>query len=212
VWLALQTKTEHPYVEINPAVCNGSPVITGTRIRIVDIAIEYEYLNCTPDEIINAHPHLKLEQVHDALSYYYENRAEFDQKIREDKQFIQQLRRKQKGRWTTISPKRIRIYADESVNVVIVESLKRRGVDVFSARDLGKLGLTDEEQLETAIQNKAVIFTHDADFIKIALSRTHLGIIYVHQQKMTIGECIKRLKTIAETTTPEEMQNNIIFL
>jgi len=36
------------------------------------------------DEIINAHPHLKLEQIHDALSYYYENRKELDEKIKRD--------------------------------------------------------------------------------------------------------------------------------
>jgi uncharacterized protein (DUF433 family) len=51
-----------------------------------------------PDEIINAHPHLKLEQIHDALSYYYENRVELDQKIREDEQFIKRLAKIQKGR------------------------------------------------------------------------------------------------------------------
>jgi len=91
VCLNLQTKTEHPYVEINPKICNGSPVVAETRVRIVDIAIEYEYLNRPSDEIINAHPHLKLEQVHDALSYYYENRDAIDKKINEDKQFIQEL-------------------------------------------------------------------------------------------------------------------------
>ncbi len=91
--MVLQTKTEHPYVEVNPKVSGGSAVISGTRIRIVDVAIEYEYLNCTPDDIVNAHPHLKLEQVHDALSYYYEHRAELDNKIKEDREFIQKFRR-----------------------------------------------------------------------------------------------------------------------
>ena len=96
--LYLQTKTEHPYVAINEKICGGSPVVTGTRVRIVDIVIEYEYLNRTPDEIINAHPHLKLEQVHDALSYYYENREAMDNKIKEDKQFIQKISETQKAR------------------------------------------------------------------------------------------------------------------
>ena len=91
-------KTAHPYVEINPEKCSGSPVIKGTRIRVVDVAIEYEYLNRTPDEIVNAHPHIKLEQIHDALSYYYENRAELDEKIRADEQFIEKLAQIQKGR------------------------------------------------------------------------------------------------------------------
>lgn len=70
----------------------------GTRVRVVDVAIEHEYLNRTPDEIVNAHPHLKLEQIHDALSYYYENRAELDEKIREDEEFIRNLAETQKGK------------------------------------------------------------------------------------------------------------------
>jgi uncharacterized protein (DUF433 family) len=86
-----KTKTSHPYIEINERICGGSPVIKGTRVRVIDIAIEYEYLNHTPDEIIDAHPHLKLEQVHDALSYYYENREKLNEKMKEDKQFIQKL-------------------------------------------------------------------------------------------------------------------------
>ena len=92
----MQAKTQHPYVDINPKISGGSPVIAGTRIRIVDVAIEYEYLNRTPDKIINTHPHLKLEQVHDALSFYYENRAEMDREIREDKKFIERLVEMQK--------------------------------------------------------------------------------------------------------------------
>ena len=94
----MQTRIEHPYVAVNPKICGGSPVVSGTRVRVVDIAVEYEYLNRSPDEIINAHPHLKLEQIHDALSYYYENRAELDKKIKEDKAFIEKLVETQKGR------------------------------------------------------------------------------------------------------------------
>ena len=109
---------------------------------------------------------------------------------------------------------RIRIYADENVNVAVVEGLKRRGVDISSAVDTGKLGLSDEEQLIYAKEERAVIFTHDDDFLSmVAGSGTeHYGIIYVHQQHLSIGECIRRLKTIVETTSPEEMHNRILFL
>jgi uncharacterized protein (DUF433 family) len=96
--MIMQTRTEHPYVAVNPKICGGSPVVAGTRVRVVDIAVEYEYLNQSPDEIINAHPHLKLEQIHDALSYYYENRVDLDKKIKEDKEFIDKLVTAQKGR------------------------------------------------------------------------------------------------------------------
>jgi uncharacterized protein (DUF433 family) len=96
--LSLQTKTVHPYIAVNQKICSGSPIIAGTRIRVINVAVEYEFLNYSPDEIINAHPHLKLEQIHDALSYYYENREELDKKIKEDKQFIERLTEMQKGR------------------------------------------------------------------------------------------------------------------
>jgi len=108
--------------------------------------------------------------------------------------------------------KSLRIYADESVNVAVPEGLKRRGIIAFSAKDLGKLGLTDEEQLETAILNKTVIFTHDADFLRIASNKNHFGIIYVRQRKLSLGECIKKLKVIAETVHEEEICNKVVFL
>jgi predicted nuclease of predicted toxin-antitoxin system len=111
-----------------------------------------------------------------------------------------------------IGVKTVKIYADESVSVAIVEGLKRRGVDAFSAKELGKLGLTDDEQLQVAIDNQAVIFTSDADFLRMALNKPHFGIIYVHQQKLTVGECIKRLKLIAETKSIQQLKNQIVFL
>jgi len=55
-----KAKVNHPYIVKDKRICDGSPVIKGTRTRVVDIVIEYEYLNRTPDEIISAHPHLKL--------------------------------------------------------------------------------------------------------------------------------------------------------
>jgi len=53
---------------------------------------------------------------------------------------------------------KIRIYTDESSSVAIAEGLKRRGVDAFSARDAGNLGLTDEEQLIYAGKERITIF------------------------------------------------------
>lgn len=99
-----QPSTNHPFVVKNKDVCNGSPVINGTRTRVIDIAIEYEILGHSPDEIINHHPHLNLSQVHDALSYYYENRAELDEKIEQDQEFMGQLR-------NTLPSKMARVHA-----------------------------------------------------------------------------------------------------
>ena len=87
-----KVNTNHPFVVKKEGVCGGSPIIQGTRTRVIDIAIEYEILGPSPDEIINSHPYLNLSQVHDALSYYYENRDELDQKIEPDQELIEKLK------------------------------------------------------------------------------------------------------------------------
>lgn len=95
----------------------------------------------------------------------------------------------------------IRIYTNKSVDIATAEGLKRRGVQAWSAKDAGNLGLTDKEQLEYAGREKAVIFTHDDDFLSMVAKseQQHYGVIYVHQQKLSVGECIRRLKNLAKT-------------
>jgi len=108
----------------------------------------------------------------------------------------------------------IKIYTNESVDVAIAEGLKRRGVQALSAKDTGNLGLTDKEQLNYAFKEKVTIFTHDDDFLSLVAQseRVHYGIIYAHQLRLSIGECIRRIKTLVQTRTPQEMKNRIEFL
>ena len=70
----------HPYITIDKKVRNGEPVISGTGIRILDVAIRYEIMGMSAEDIIVSFPHLNLSQVHDALSYYYEHKNEVDRK------------------------------------------------------------------------------------------------------------------------------------
>jgi len=111
----------------------------------------------------------------------------------------------------------IKIYTDESVDVAIAQGLQRRGVEAFSARDRDKLGLTDEEPLGFAREEKATIFTHDTDFLQIAAQwiddgRTHCGVIYCHQTMHGIGDCIRNLKILVAVLTQEDMIDHIEFL
>ena len=91
---AIPKKSKHQYISTNPEISKGSPVISGTRLRVVDIVIEYDRLGLTPDQIIDAHPHLTLEALHDALSYYYENQTLIDNEIRQRKDNIRKLSNK----------------------------------------------------------------------------------------------------------------------
>ena len=92
--LSKEKRTSHPYIVKNKDICNGSPIIEGTRTRVVYIAFEYDVLGRSPDEIIRSHPHVNLYQIHDALSFYYENRDDLDQKIKRDQKFIMRLKGK----------------------------------------------------------------------------------------------------------------------
>jgi uncharacterized protein (DUF433 family) len=71
---------KHPYITANKKLRGGEPVIAGTGIRVLDIAIRYELMGMSPEDIIIALPHVNLSQIHDALSYYYEHKYDIDSK------------------------------------------------------------------------------------------------------------------------------------
>ncbi len=86
--------TQYRYIVRNPAIAAGRPTIKETRIRVAQIAIEYERLAWSPDEIVEAHPHLSLSQVHNALAFYYDHQKEIDEDIAESERFAAELARK----------------------------------------------------------------------------------------------------------------------
>lgn len=83
----------HPYIHRKPEIASGKAVIIGSRIKVTQIAFEVERLGWTPDQIVDAHPHLTLPQVHDALSYYYENQQELDREMIAEEKMAASLRR-----------------------------------------------------------------------------------------------------------------------
>ena len=112
---------------------------------------------------------------------------------------------------------RLKIYTDENVDVRIAEGSKRRGVNAFSAHGKGMTGSTDMEHFKYASKIKAVIFTHDHHFLEIAkelerVGKNHYGVVFVEMNKLSVGECIRRLALYAEILSSEEMKNRIEFL
>lgn len=90
-------------------------------------------------------------------------------------------------------------------------------MEASTVYDEGKTGLNDRAQLEYASILRAVIFTHDPDFIEIAQEMNHrgedhYGLIFVEMHRLGLGECIRRLALYAEVVTAEEMMNRIEFL
>ncbi|HTA89804.1 MAG TPA: DUF433 domain-containing protein [Polyangiaceae bacterium] len=75
-----------------------APVVRGTRIRVSQIASETEHGGMTPDEVIEAHPHLSLADVHAALAFYFDNRESIRREWDEARALSTELQRKYPGR------------------------------------------------------------------------------------------------------------------
>ena len=108
----------------------------------------------------------------------------------------------------------IKIYSDEDVNITITEGLKRRGIKAYSCLEVGNLGSTDEGQIKYANSKKFVILTHDIGFLRIVHEKrmNHAGIIFVSQNKLGVGEIIRKIEFLVSILSEEDMENHIEFL
>ncbi len=73
-------------------VSGDIPVVAGSGIKVSVIASEYEHLGMTPDELVQAHPHLSLADVHAALAYYYDQQDEIRAEWQKGQHVITTLR------------------------------------------------------------------------------------------------------------------------
>ena len=78
------------HIQTDPST--GKPCITGTGIRVWDIYVLHERQGRTPDEIAAAYPHVTLADVHAALAYYWDNKDEIDQQMKEADEFVERLK------------------------------------------------------------------------------------------------------------------------
>ncbi|MDA1191599.1 MAG: DUF433 domain-containing protein [Candidatus Poribacteria bacterium] len=93
----VETATDHPYITRREGFAGAKPIIKGTRLKVSYIVTEYELMGWSPDEIVTAHPHLTLAQVHDALSYYYDHTEEIHREIRESEEFVKRMEERFSG-------------------------------------------------------------------------------------------------------------------
>lgn len=80
------------HIEMTPGVAGGKARIAGHRITVQNIAIWHERLGVSADEIATEYG-LSLADVYAALTYYFDHREEIDRSIREDAEFVAELRR-----------------------------------------------------------------------------------------------------------------------
>lgn len=108
---------------------------------------------------------------------------------------------------------KIKFHLDENVQNAIAEGLRKQGINVTTTPEAGLIGVSDEEQIFFICKQKRIIFTHDADFLRLHQQGiSHTGIVYSRQGSRSIGKTILSLVKIYESQTYESMANHVEFI
>jgi uncharacterized protein (DUF433 family) len=71
----------------------------------------------------------------------------------------------------------------------------------------------DEQQSAFGLAENRVIFTHDAEFLRLQAAEVqHAGVVYRAKDTLSLGEMIKRLVLIWEVYEPHELVNHVEFI
>jgi len=73
---SVQTPYEHIILDEK-----GSPVITGTTMKVVELIVEKLAHGWSAEELCFQHPYLTLGQIYSALAYYADHQAELERDI-----------------------------------------------------------------------------------------------------------------------------------
>ena len=106
---------------------------------------------------------------------------------------------------------------DVHVHQAITTGLRLRGVDVLTAHEDGARRLSDSELLDRATALGRVLFSQDEDLLGEAARRqqsgeTFTGVIYAHQLKVSVGQCMRDLEFLAQVSEPEDFVNWVEYL
>lgn len=80
------------HIEKTPGVVGGKARIAGHRIRVMDIVVWHEMRGRCPDEIVEMFPGITLSDVHAALAYYFDHRAEIEADFKKDADIAESLK------------------------------------------------------------------------------------------------------------------------
>ena len=111
----------------------------------------------------------------------------------------------------------VSLYMDVHVRAEITRGLRARGVDVRTAQEDGAHRLEDAALLDRAAALGRLIFSQDEDFLAEATGRQRegvpfAGVVYAHQLRVTLGQCIADLELIAKASDPADVADHVIYL
>ena len=111
----------------------------------------------------------------------------------------------------------VALYMDENVPRAVTNGLRLKDVDVLTAQEDNREGTPDSILLDRATELQRVMFTQDEDFLAIAKLRQQeeinfAGVIYIHNRRLFIGNCVEDLEIIAKVYEFENLANRVLYL
>jgi uncharacterized protein (DUF433 family) len=82
--------TAYKHIVIDEA---GIPLVEGTTTKVIELVLDVLAYGWSPDELQFQHPHLKLGQIHSALAYYWDHKADLDGDIERRMERADEIRR-----------------------------------------------------------------------------------------------------------------------
>jgi len=83
-------------IATNPQVRSGRPYVLGTTLTVADIVSAKIFQQLEADGVAD-YFEIPLQQVHAALAYYYDHKAEIDQDIKQRRELADEMREKRVG-------------------------------------------------------------------------------------------------------------------
>jgi hypothetical protein len=109
----------------------------------------------------------------------------------------------------------VQYFLDQHVHGAVPGGLRKYGVDVLTAQEAGRCGLSDADQLAFATAQERVVVTYDADYLALAAGGvTHAGVAFcdASRYRNRVGALIQMLVLLHGVSDRDAMKNRVEFL
>jgi rRNA-processing protein FCF1 len=111
----------------------------------------------------------------------------------------------------------VAFFVDVHVPRAVTVALRLRSIDVLTAQEDGSAEQDDDALLQRATEFGRVLVSQDRDLLREGrrrqlFSRHFSGIVYAHQQRVSIGRLVEDLELIAQATSADEWTGRIEYL
>ena len=72
-----------PHIQVDD---EGRAWIDDSNVKVIEVVLDHLAYGWSAEEMRRQHPHLSLAQIHAAMAFYYDHKAEFDKQVEESLQ------------------------------------------------------------------------------------------------------------------------------